>query len=238
MSSEDKYQAPSEAGVMTSTYSTPLGKFTCRADDHVVRRAYELSGGWDLNETTFLCDQAFPEGRGALIDAGAHIGMVSIPAVRKHTGVICHAFEPHPMTAWFLRHNAAQNDVAERYHVHELALVDEVMPEPVGARGKCRVERTFYPSDADSVDGRLEKDPGAPGAFGEERRTRRYVEVSTLERELDADKLQHPLVLKIDVQGMEAAVLRGALYLDPDIVLMEVWPYGLARAGETVETVT
>lgn len=223
---------PLGSALECTTYKSPLGSFTAAADDAVVAGAYRKFGAWDLQEVSFLLDQAFigdhgwvwkgNEPRGTLVDVGAHIGLISVPVARKFPGVRVHAFEPHDQNRFFLAHNARENGVAGQFTIY---------PYAVGRRGDL-----FYASTDDTVDGRCANAAGeVAGAFGEDRRApRRNVDVVEIDEVLAA--CLRPIVMKVDVQGSEEHVLRGARVLAPDLALLEIWPYGLSRAGTTRES--
>ena len=58
-----------------------------------------------------------------------------------------------------------------------------------------------------------------------------------MDRVLGSSKLTSPVVLKIDAQGAEVHVLKGAegLYSKIDVIIIEYWPYGLLRLGSKPE---
>ena len=211
----------------------PFGALATRADDLVVEKEYAHSGGWEVSLVTFLRERAFPEGKGTLIDVGAHVGLVSVPVALRHPKVTVHAFEPHPGNFEGLKYNVELNHVQAQMRLHQCAVGEE--------DGVAR----FFPSPENTVDGRVEgasaqdvRHHPLPGRYGEEHREGHTVILSTLDRVLAALPLERPIVVKLDVQGQECAVLRGAqdLIKRVDALLIEVWPYGLARAGETMES--
>ena len=97
-------------------------------------------------------------------------------------------------------------------------------------------------SDQNTGDNRIRL-PGsagaAPGAYGEEARKEIRVPVDTLDHALDSAGVSAAdvRVIWMDIQGHEAKCLEGASRtLDAGMpVVMELWPYGLARAGTTRE---
>jgi hypothetical protein len=84
-------------------------------------RAAMLSRALDLLERIGRLSEA---AAGGLIDVGAGIGTVTIPAIRSHgfAGAIC--FEAEPRDRLLLRLNCALNDVGEAVELHPFMLSD------------------------------------------------------------------------------------------------------------------
>lgn len=145
-------------------------------------------------------------------DVGANVGLFSIFASRVGADVI--AFEPDPSFAQRLQRNRYLN--GQDINVNEIALSDE--------NGTA----TLY---SDGVDG---MSPGLTKEDGEQRS-----EVSI--RSARGDGLDSPVpdVLKIDVEGAEASVLRGMENILPSVntVFVEVHQEMLPRFGDSIDTV-
>ena len=126
-----------------------------------------------------------------VVDAGANIGLVSIPvahAVRQRGGTV-HAFEVQRMMAYALCGAAALNDL-ENLHVHRRGLG--------AAKAMLKVPRVDYGVAQDF--GMLSLLDQAETAAYEE------VEIAAID-DLSLPRLDF---LKIDVEGMEVDVLKGA----------------------------
>jgi hypothetical protein len=54
---------------------------------------------------------------------------------------------------------------------------------------------------------------------------------------LNAQDLAKPIIMKVDTQGAEVQVFTGAkkLLKEVDYLIVEYWPYGLHRMGDTTE---
>lgn len=148
-------------------------------------------------------------------DVGANIGVFSLFAAKANAQV--HSFEPDSGFAKRLRRNTHLNVQEEWITIHETALND--------ANG----EITLY---TDGVDGRS---PSLSKDDNEERN-----EVVVEQRRGDALDLQAPDLLKVDVEGAEAGVIRGMTNIleDIDTIMIEIHPTMLPRFGDEPEDVT
>ncbi len=158
-----------------------------------------------------------------LVDIGANVGSVCIPAVSRGIVARAVAVEPEPANLRLLRANIALNGLDDRIAVMGCALGE--------SEGRGDLEL----SPVNFGDHRLrDSGPVAPGAFGEAARSVVEVEVRPLDAIVaEAGLGDSDLFLWIDAQGSEGAVLAGAgrtLAARPPLVL-EFWPYALARSG-------
>lgn len=192
------------------------GPFEGPADDRVVLAEY-------ASRSTFASGVVRRLGRllgagGTLIDVGANVGLVSVP-VAMRTAARCIAFEPAPRNAACLRRNVERHGVGARVTVHELALSD-------------RAGHIAFGLSPDNGGDHHVLGPG--GARDADSATVIEVEAACLDDVIDASALPGPIVLKLDVQGAEAKVLRGAQRTLPSVaaLVLEYWPRGLLRAGD------
>jgi FkbM family methyltransferase len=152
---------------------------------------------------------------GTFVDVGAHAGYFTLLAawcVGPEGRV--YAFEPDPVNCAILRKNVELNGF------HNVVVEQVALAEAPG-------HRELYLSTRNSGDHRL-----AP----EEGREAVAVEAVALD---DYWRGRGPVdFMKIDTQGSEAAVIAGArrtLSSSPGArILLEFWPFGLARAGAGV----
>ena len=135
---------------------------------------------------------------GALLDIGANIGTVAIPAVHRHGVRRAVAFEPHPENVRVLRMNVIYNDLDDRVEVVSCALSDHdgqgrlevVNPNNYGAHEVAEPGRSR--PELDFVD----------------------IELRTLDSlEEDGLALDDTTLAWLDVQGHEPRVLAGATRL-------------------------
>jgi FkbM family methyltransferase len=154
-----------------------------------------------------------PFGDGPIVDVGANIGLVSLLLARRFPDRDIHAFEPNPTTFETLEANIARNG-AKKVSCHRYAVSDAdgtVMfdNDPV-ARGTASISR----------------DGGGHAA---------EVPAITLDSFVAKHGISAIGLLKIDVEGYETLVLRGAERvlneIRPSAIYFEVCPALTARAG-------
>ena len=131
-----------------------------------------------------------------IIDVGANVGQFTVAASKILRPSRVHCFEPLPDCVSKLRANVSSlTDV----HVHACAVGEE--------DGTCRMRVNYY-SPSSSL---LPLAEQHRSAFPEAEEVGCVnVEISTLDRVFGDAPLELPVLLKVDVQGYEAAVLRGA----------------------------
>ena len=152
------------------------------------------------------------------VDVGANFGFWALPAARRGCSVI--AVEPVPPTRARLARNAQRNGLADR-----IEIVAEAMSD---AAGELRLSMPGVESGQASV----HADTGA-----------KLETFAVTARTLDAVLGErHARFLKIDVEGHEPAVLRGASRLlaaqRADYVLLEMTTDAMSRAGSSALELT
>ena len=195
------------------------GVFEGSADDEVVHGHYRREGTWSPEIQELLADRLFREGRGTFLDVGANIGLVSIPLAERR-GVRCLAFEPEPRNFEWLERNMASHGVASLFTTFNLALHSE----------ETRLH--FELSTSNFGDHRVR---GAAPTEADAKRALIEVPAGRLDDLVRLEDLPHPIVAKLDTQGSELRVLRGAERSLPHIdhLLCEFWPHGLRRMGDS-----
>jgi FkbM family methyltransferase len=193
----------------------PYGPF--RLDGRFAFSNYETWGG-GRNEAFQACIEASQDG-GCVLDIGAHVGLVSLP-LSAAVGASGHvyAFEPADVNrALLLRHlelNSMRNV--------------EVSGELVGENDTEEV--VYHEQLTDSGLNSVAARPGK-GTF-----------VSTHKRQISLDTFceqrgLHPNLIKIDVEGAETGVLRGAvrtLRTSRPTIILSVHPEELGILGHGV----
>ncbi len=200
------------------TVESEAGPLYIRADDTIIRPYLEQSGIWAPEQTRLVRESLRPGMR--FVDVGAHVGYFSVLAGRLvgPDGVVF-AFEPHPRNFELLLANVWRNGLAN------------VLCFPWAVGDSCGFA-TLYEAEGNSGDHRLYR------SDDDERATLPVRLVA-----LDALPAIRPPVdfVKLDVQGAEAAAIRGMEQLlasSPDAtVALEYWPYGMERFGTDVSSV-
>ncbi|HXS99148.1 MAG TPA: FkbM family methyltransferase [Elusimicrobiota bacterium] len=217
-------------GVESFVVTGKLGEFEGGIRDRMVHGAYLQDRTWAPALQEVLADRLFRKGEGAYIDVGANIGLTTIPLARARH-VECHAFEPEARNNAFLRKNVIANRVGDRVRTYDFALSDadaELVFELASDNmGDHRVRAA----------GPAEVRTGEPNRYGEHLRETTVVQGRRLDGILDVSTLRRPLVMKLDAQGSEVKALRGAprLLHELDALIVEFWPYGLRRLGDSPE---
>ena len=155
-----------------------------------------------------------------VVDVGANIGLYTALAAKGvgPTGRVL-ALEPDPESFAFLRRTIAENGF------------ENVEPFQVAASAAAG-DAELYSNPDNRGDSRLYADP----LLGDKPL---QVRTTTVDELLGSRNIRSVDVLKIDTQGAEGLVLAGAretLANSPNLtILMEFWPYGLARTGSRAE---
>lgn len=153
------------------------------------------------------------EGKSVAVDAGANIGIFTAAFAAAGFSEV-HAFEPVPATFARLAENVAMNHFGSRVKLNPLALGDE---EKVSA---MRYD---------------ERSPATAHIAAEATPGTCPIEITTLDRYAELNRIPHVDFLKIDTEGYETAVLRGAATLLREkrvsLILLEWCPELLIRAG-------
>lgn len=159
--------------------------------------------GWSYYEPmTLAVVYELLRGGRAFVDIGANIGYFALNVAAWFPGIQVVAFEPNPKLVVILRDNAARNGFPVR--IEPIAMSDR----------SGRLD--FYLPESD-MSGSLE------AAFNPEVQQVIQVHASTVDAYVDAHGLGGPMLIKIDTEGHEPAVLRGMQRtiagLGPDLVL-------------------
>ncbi|MEM9014226.1 MAG: FkbM family methyltransferase [Pseudomonadota bacterium] len=195
--------------------------FIVNAQDTIISKTLFVDGAFDFEKFERAATIAKVDSAHAtLIDVGANLGSICIPALARNCVKHAVAIEPEPQNFKLLRTNAILNGVDSQMTVHQTALGSHEDRDAVFELSKNNFgdHRIFSACDS--------------GRFGEAERERIHVNISTLDKVV-APVFDQPLFLWIDTQGYEGHILAGApeiLKIAPPAVI-EFWPYGLKRAN-------
>lgn len=198
-------------------------QFLVSGSDKAIGRSTFVDGQAFDSEKLMLVSSLLPEGhsRSILVDVGANIGTISIPAITRGVFKSAIAYEPEPNNFRLLMANLYLNDIAESVEPHMLAVGD-------GAAASLMFEL----SKTNLGDHRVHFSGQELDAYRES--TREVIEVPVVSLDNQESKFsKDDSVLWIDVQGFEGFVLAGATQaLSSRVPLcVEFWPYGMRRSG-------
>jgi len=172
-----------------------------------------VDGVYELATARFLSAQL--RSGSTFVDIGANIGTLSVPAAKTvgHTGQVM-AVEPSPRIFRYLQCNVRLNGLTN------------IRLKQCAAGDREASEVSFYEAPIENFGmGALAPQFDAPATS---------VQIRTLDSLLLEEHIPHVDVLKVDVEGFEAAVFRGAKQLlsgsAPPLVVFEFCDWAEARA--------
>lgn len=154
---------------------------------------YCLNGYYEPEVESYLKSALKPES--VVVDVGANIGFFTLAVLGNSEGATVHGFEPSPGSFALFKACISRNNLSGRVIANQVALYSE----------PGRMDFQIHASNYGAYDGF--RDTRYPGV-GESRTTE--VQVTTLDiysKQVGLDRLD---LLKIDVEGAEFFVLRGA----------------------------
>jgi FkbM family methyltransferase len=198
-------------------------QFVVHAGDEWIGRGLFVSGEFDFDKfvaALAALAEARPEAKPKLlVDVGANIGSICIPAVARGYVDRVIAVEPDPLNSRLLRANVALNGLEAKVRTVETA---------AGAADGERLELELSGSNLGDHRIRVSQ---ADGALNEAGRDVVTVASSTLDSICAGEPTENMLVW-MDVQGFEGIALTGArTLLDRRVpMVLEFCPYMMARA--------
>jgi len=173
-----------------------------------------------------------PSSNVSMLDIGANIGFISIGLILEGEVDLAVAIEPEPHNFELLKRNIEQNGLSQRILGLQMAVGDKASILNMELSSKnCGDHRI-----------REVATPDAPEHLRESRRQTIQVKSLPLFQVLELPEvhdigLYSPSLLWIDVQGYEGYVFKGSKNLLEIGVptVSEVWPYGILRAGMSLE---
>lgn len=186
----------------------------CEGRDQIVRAC--LQRGWKSFESPMpcifhQCARRFP---GVVADIGANTGFYAILAAMAREDARVIAFEPDPHVRAILEENVRLNGIGHRVEVSPLALSNRAGHAPL-----------FIP---ERDHGYVETSSSLEKSFKSSHAAVTPVRIETLDQVAARSGQERFCIVKIDVEGHEAAVLEGAsatLNRDRPLLFVEILPH-------------
>ena len=198
-------------------------RFRVSTADAVIGKELYIGGDYDGDVVDLVVGELTARGfkPALVVDVGANIGTVTVDLLARFPHARGIAIEPDETNFRLLEENIEANGLAGRV----VALCE--------AAGAVDGEAELELSPDNFGDHRIRVASAAPGRYGEERRATRRVPVRRLDGLIERGVAQAgvPTLVWADVQGHEAQLLAGAQMFHDVPVVLELWPYGLRRAG-------
>lgn len=220
---------------LTITVDTRHGRLSFSTRDRAIGRELFVKGEFEYDKLQKVIALAVDAGRisvrnqGYVLDVGANIGTVCITLVREGIFSAGLAFEPEPRNYRLLVKNVCRNGLSRAILAFDCAL----------SSTPGHVEMELSPRNFGDYRIRLPGEARHAALFGEPGWSTIRVRGHRLDDFLKTLplKAEEIKLLWLDVQGHETHVLEGA---DATLgtgapVVVEFWPYGLARAGVSPE---
>ena len=196
-------------------------RFIVSSGDKVIGRSVFVNGEYDFDKVQkALAILGASRQNSLIVDVGANIGTICIPAVKRGLFEKAIAIEPEPYNFGILVSNININNIADKITTYNLAL-----------GGRDSKELLFELSGENYGDHRI-KAPVGDGIYNEDSRNCIKVKADTFDNIVgDIDPAR--TLIWMDTQGYEGYILSGAamaLKRQTPLVI-EFWPYGMARSG-------
>ena len=195
-------------------------KYIVNSSDKIIGRSLYIDGSYDFD--TFLHTLEILKNKiktETLVDIGANIGSICIPAVKRGIFKNCFAIEPEPYNFDLLTKNIFINILSNKIQTFNVAL------------GQFDNEKIkFELSENNYGDHRIKSNSTEKNYFNEDKRKIIDVEIKKLDTVIK-DSNPKETLLWMDVQGYEGFVLEGGMNIlskKPPLVI-EFWPYGLDK---------
>jgi FkbM family methyltransferase len=196
-------------------------RFLVSSSDQSIGRDVYLYGGYDFEKFEKVLARLDPSFQcKLLIDIGANIGTICIPAVKRGYFERALAFEPEPFNYSLLSANISINGLSTEVASHNIALGEN--------EGEAL---SFELSETNYGDHRI-RFSSESGLYGEDQRKVISIKSEPLDTIVD-DIDPASTLIWMDTQGFEGYVLKGAertLSKRPPLVI-EFSPYHMNRSG-------
>jgi FkbM family methyltransferase len=198
-------------------------RFVVSTSDKIIgRRIYVDNEPYDFDKMqTVLRILGNDRPRTLLVDVGANIGTICIPAVKRGLFQRAIAIEPEPRNFALLLAN-----------IHINWLADKITPQNFALGAKDGDQVVFELSGSNFGDHRVRTTTDSPSLQGEAERstiTVRSESFDAVAKDIDPNET----VIWLDTQGFEGHILSGAknALRSRTPICLEFWPYGLDRSN-------
>ncbi len=197
--------------------------FLVNLDDHEIAKSLFCTGLFDFEKLLTSIDIIKAKNKNfesnVLVDIGANIGTISIPAIKRGVFEKIVAFEPNIENSKLLKVNLILNNIDDKFVVHQSAVGNENTYLDMELSSNNSGDHRISVSDSN-------------GIYNES--NRKKIQVKSVKLDSVLTEL-HPLktLIWIDVQGYEGHVLAGAKNILKNKIplVIEFWPYGLNRTS-------
>ncbi len=213
------FKAMKGGGFLATSVSNEI--FVVSTTDKIIGRDVYANGSYDLLKLEGVI-KLLPDGhsRKTIVDVGANIGVICIPAVKRGIFKYGICIEPDPLNFRLLKGNVILNSLEDVMTLHNVALSSE--------RGIATLEL----SSDNLGDHRIRTDNSISGKFNESSRKTLSINTLTLD-DVCGDLRSDDSLIWIDTQGYEGFILKGGKNcLSKKIpIVLEFWPYAMRQAG-------
>jgi FkbM family methyltransferase len=139
-----------------------------------------------------------PNKKGHIIEAGGHVGSYTIFISKNCSNATLHVFEPNPQNIHFLKKNLKINS-CKNVNIIESGL------------GSENIKAEFVSDKFVTAKGTFKTDKQTNMVISGKKLIRLEVEIKTLDDFINQQKITNVYFIKIDTEGFEPKVIRGAL---------------------------
>jgi FkbM family methyltransferase len=195
--------------------------FILNSSDKGIGRELFINNIFDFDKLTLASKiSGYNTDNCTLIDIGANLGSICIPAVKRNYFTKAIAIEPDPLNFKLLKLNIILNDLEKK-----------IIPINTALGSNDNENINFELSEDNFGDHRIIKqNKDQKDLYSESLRKNIIIKSTTLDKVIEINQIEE-LFIFMDVQGFEGHILNGSLNLikrKPKL-LLEFWPYGMLR---------
>jgi len=195
-------------------------KYIVNSSDVVIGRHLYINGSFEFD--TFLHTLEILKNKiktQTLVDIGANIGSICIPAVKRGIFKNCLAIEPEPYNFDLLTKNIFINNLSNKIQALNVAL------------GQFDNQKLKFEKSEDNYgDHRIKSNLTETNFYNEDKREIIDIETKTLDK-ITQNLDPKETLIWMDVQGYEGFVIEGGMNTlsKKPFLVIEFWPYGLDK---------